>query len=317
MGLSKEISMKMVKIVKGIFLAIVAIVVAISILPIQAFASVGNSVHVMSSATASDYQLYQEVVDRLNNEYGSDVGLLPLAEYELQGLPLPRAATPEGIIEFEKGMRDSIEQAMISSFIAECECIKAYLDPTCTYSYGILPAFNNTTPWAIEMMVSVVKGLEYNEDVIQYIAEQNSVFADAVGQIPISLNSIGISAGNVQNCDDYDENVVTRGIWSVTYSIYQIPGTAKLSSLLTNNNTIWQWTGGASFSYTASILFPRFIMYSITSKSLISTSTIWDVTYNGELQSLDPLNGVLSFNYNYNVNIKFGAGSAAIQAGLV
>jgi len=286
-----------------------------SLLPTVANASTFDTK--IDAATSMNYQLYQAVLDSINLEYGSNAKLVPLSEYMEAGLPLPKAPTQDNLNTFRVNMGEQIEWAMTTSLDAQLACLNAYLDPTCTYFDGTLPDFDNLTPWAINTMLSLITINGYSHELVRFIADRNEAFSIAISQsnfyeeyIPEPLSSL--------SKPDYPSsghpNGNTRG--SVTHSLPHTAGTSKLTGTITIANGYWQWYPTATASWTIGLFWPKFAQY-YNSKTLTSSSQIWNVTYTGQLTMWDPVNFIMSYTDPFTIFMQHTAGAAAIQAGYI
>jgi len=307
---------------KRVVLVLIAAILVLGILPVQAFAHHHESDDARTNATVSPegYLAYQAIVDQLNAEYGSEVSLLPLEEYEQNNLPLPGAASVADLAGFEENTRAFIEKILTENFIAECECVKAYLDPTQTYFEGRLPSFSNTTPWAVKMMAKVIIAEGYSIDVVKYIAEQNDAFSAAIHSYGYLPNEENMQSAEQSVLQEEPTGEMTRVVYpGKRYNISHAYGTPYIIGDLNNGNGFWQWINTPTIGWTVKGTVPTLVSVSVAAKSLIDSSRTWSVTYSGTLMyyyQATPQSQPVTVQTPYSVNIAFNAGSAAAYNGL-
>jgi len=150
------------------------------ILPTPALATLGNELGIEATATLEDYYIVQAVADGVNAEYGTSIRFTPYSEYEARGMQMPKAPTPEGLVYFREMLSEQAEESETMSLEAQLLVIDAYLNATeDSYPKMDVPSHycTNASVWGVNKMIEIICREGYGDDVVQYVADRNPVFA--------------------------------------------------------------------------------------------------------------------------------------------
>jgi len=286
----------------------------IALLPVQAFAMSASDMGIGDTATPESYLLYQVASDEVNAEYGTNIRVLPFNDYEVRGMPVPKAPTPEGLEQFKARLGEHAEQ--VESRNLEAQLL--FINDSFETSIEIHPETaipeefcTNATPWGVKKMVEIIQDKGYGDDVIRYVAGHNSAFAT---EIESSNLVLGIDQRNVVNSPDSNNNQLVRGGGTYTHSVFDSLGTSKLNGALSNNSGSWKWTSTNWASWTAKPLYPYFVAYSSTITTLSYPATSVNVYHSGAVYDYDYRFMIEYYAYT-SFTTAHSASAAASQAG--
>jgi hypothetical protein len=311
--------MKKYQIKRIVLTAFTIMSLTFGLLPIQAYA-INNSEQLNRSVTEEEYQLYQDIVDELNVEYGAAVWLAPYSEYEAQGLPLPKAFSLKSFPLFVESMRENVVWMETTNLENQLFTINWILDPESGASIDAIPVeyCTNSTTWGVETMLDIISKEGYGFDVVCFVADRNSAFAETASlegyqfTSDMRVNEIKSFTAPIA----FDEEL--QALRGPNYIHTKSPGLGKsqVTGELYKSSSQWYWNPAKSVNWIPAAGYPTFSF--ISNQSYISGgayAATCSAFYYGVLSTYDYVWYLLHQEYT-GMTIPHSASDAAAQNGL-